>query len=85
MMKWNMHDYYFHTADGSCTVWRVDNITAPVSKLTGPDVDHITNIQVSGNKIYTSCRDGCVRIYSLDDIHSWDQINQLLEIQHLEF
>jgi proteasomal ATPase-associated factor 1 len=55
-------------ADGSVLVWRCDNLFTPVSKLTGPDIDHVTNICLRGDKIYTSCRDGFIRIYSTEHI-----------------
>lgn len=56
------------SADGTAILWRLDEPFAPVSKLTGPDIDRVTSIRIHGNNIYTSCRDGCVRVYSTNDI-----------------
>ncbi len=32
--------------------------------LTGPNIDNITTIITNNNIIYTSCRDGIIRIYN---------------------
>ena len=55
-------------ADGSVILWQMDGLHSPVCKLTGPDIDHMTGIRIRGDKIYTSCRDGSVRIYSTEHI-----------------
>lgn len=56
------------SADGATILWRLDEPFAPVSKLTGPDIDHVTSIRIHGDTVYTSCRDGCIRVYSTSDI-----------------
>jgi proteasomal ATPase-associated factor 1 len=55
-------------ADGTAIIWRLDSLFEPVSKLTGPDIDHVTSVCLRGDKIYTSCRDGCVRVYSANHL-----------------
>ena len=59
---------YFLTADGSCVVWSVQDPTRGVTKLTGPELDEITSVRRVGGSVYTSCRDGNVRVYSLEDM-----------------
>ena len=53
-------------ADGSCFIWDIlePNATAVV-KLTGPQDDRVTAVCNHGNNVWTSCRDGCVRMYAL--------------------
>ena len=38
-----------------------------VSMLTGSELDRITSLTKSVGSVYTTCRDGCVRIYSIAD------------------
>ena len=62
------HTHTPSTADGTTIVWRLDNLFAPISKLTGPDIEHVTSTCHRGDKIYTSCRDGCVRVYATENL-----------------
>ena len=59
---------YFLTADGSCVVWSVQDPAHGVTKLTGPELDEITSVRRVGGSVYTSCRDGNVRVYSVEDM-----------------
>ena len=56
------------TADGSCVVWSVRDPAHGVTKLTGPEQDNITSVRRVGGSVYTSCRDGNVRVYSVKDM-----------------
>lgn len=49
--------------DGSCVMFDSENKDTVIRRLTGPDIDPITSIICHDKYIYTSCRDGCVRIY----------------------
>ena len=59
--------------DGSCIVWNNGSLTdsldsLEVSKLTGPESDPVTSAKMSSGYIYTSCRDGSIRVYNVADI-----------------
>ncbi len=54
--------------DGNCVAWDLDESHMTVTKLTGPDVDPITSIRASVGKLFTTCRDGCVRVYESADV-----------------
>ena len=62
------------TGNGSCIIWKSNNITGETSKsleltcLTGSDADPITSVRTCAQYVHTSCRDGCMRAYSLADI-----------------
>ena len=50
--------------EGSCIVVDVKDSPSLVKVLTGPSVDPITTIVFDSHRnVYTSCRDGCVRLY----------------------
>ena len=57
-------------ADGSCFIWKTDDCSTQksVTKLTGPELDTVSCVKNVMNDIYTSCRDGCVRVYSCIDV-----------------
>ena len=55
--------------DGSCLVWNIQDPLDRVSKLTGPELDGITSLRKVGGKIYSSCKDGGVRVYNIADMH----------------
>ncbi len=64
-----------NSGDGNCIVWDITEGTImdnEVTKLTGPNSDPISSIKRSGGNICTSCRDGCVRVYSIADISCRD-------------
>ncbi len=56
------------TGDGSCTVWSPSDPASRLWRLTGPELDGVTATQAIGGKIYTSSRDGRVRVYSQGDV-----------------
>lgn len=49
--------------DGS--VVGIDETFSPIFELSGADCDAVYRVVHSGNEIYTSCRDGNIRIYSV--------------------
>jgi WD40 repeat protein len=53
------------TADGSCFVWdtQLPDVSTLV-KLTGPQSDRVTAVRSHMGSIWTTCRDGVVRLYS---------------------
>lgn len=56
--------------NGSCIMWNSGDLASnkcslEVVNLTGPQVDPITSISKYADSIYTSCRDGCIRMYSV--------------------
>lgn len=57
------------TADGTCVVWGTDvTHERSVSKLTGTELDRITSVTKAVGSLYTTCKDGNVRMYSMTDI-----------------
>ena len=63
-----MFFFTFALADGSCIVWSIDvTHQRRVSMLTGSELDRITSLTKSVGSVYTTCRDGCVRVYSIAD------------------
>ena len=55
-------------ADGTCIVWSTDvSSKRSISKLTGPELDRITSVSTSLGNVYTTSRDGNVRVYSATD------------------
>ena len=55
--------------DGSAVCWRVgEPACGQVTRLTGPELDSVTSVRQAGGLVYTSCRDGCVRVYSCTHI-----------------
>ncbi len=54
--------------DGSCVVWGMDDAQVALTKLTDPNVDPITSIRVCAGQIFTTCRDGCIRVYDCADV-----------------
>ena len=67
--------FFCCAGDGSCVVWRGASYVpaspagghsgAELTKLTGPETDPITSIRKSCGHVYTSCRDGTVRVYDV--------------------
>ena len=57
----------FFKADGTCTVWSSENHA--LLRLTGVGIDHVTSITVSGDFVYTSCRDGKIRTYHTEPLY----------------
>lgn len=57
------------TADGTCVVWGT-GVThqRSVSKLTGTELYQITSVTKAVGSLYTTCKDGNVRMYSLTDV-----------------
>jgi len=62
-----MH-YLLFTGDGGCVVWNIQDPMCGVIKLTGPELDMVTSVRRAGRNIYTGCRDGSVRVYSIGDM-----------------
>ena len=59
----------FHwVADGTCLVWNAEVINhRNVAKLTGPELDRITSVSKAVGYVYTTSRDGNVRMYNIAD------------------
>jgi hypothetical protein len=55
-------------ADGTCLVWNTE-VTKQrcVAKLTGPELDRITSVSKAVGCVYTTNRDGNVRMYNIAD------------------
>ncbi|XP_071497768.1 proteasomal ATPase-associated factor 1-like [Diadema antillarum] len=51
------------TRDGSCFYF--DRQTESLREFTGPDCDPVYSLAVHQSKLYTACRDGAIRQYSL--------------------
>ena len=63
-MTWNSYCIIFpSTGDGSC--FHVNENWNTTTELTGSDCDPLYSLSTDGDNIYTSCRDGAIRRYSL--------------------
>ncbi|KAH9500223.1 Proteasomal ATPase-associated factor 1 [Bulinus truncatus] len=59
--------FFAATGDGSC--FHVNERWETTTELTGSDCDPIYKVTTDGRNIYTSCRDGYIRRYSLNFIN----------------
>ncbi|CAL1543217.1 unnamed protein product [Lymnaea stagnalis] len=59
--------FFTSTGDGSC--FHVNERWETTTELTGSDCDPIYKVSSDGDNIYTSCRDGSIRKYSLNYIN----------------
>jgi len=55
--------FFAATGDGSC--FHVDETWETTTELSGSDCDPLYKVSSDGSNVYTSCRDGMIRRYSL--------------------
>lgn len=62
-----MFYYVIYFIGNGSTVY-VDDTMKEITDLSGPDLDNVYQVSATKDNVFTSCRDGRIRVYSVSDL-----------------